>query len=285
MTDLPYEAWFYTREGERIGPVTFAELQALAREGGLNPRLDMVWTQEMADWKQAGELDGLFERRSQAPPPVPLAPAADPYTPPHEESVSEKMGRVGEWPGARRRSYLAVTILLPVVWSLEVSRSKDFLTDQFGSHIMDVVNMCATFLPLVAGFYFGLERLLNLGMSRWWYLVNLPMTVAIVWFGFDSFRVPDLPPGQGWLVVSVLVVFMIPALWVGYRSAACPAGYGFHKKIDGLGVALAIFYWLLTPVMFITIAGTAAILLGRIGDAELRDQLQETLRAVNDLMK
>ena len=96
---------------------------------------------------------------------------------------------------------------------------------------------------------------------------------------------PDLPPGQGWLVVSVLVVFMIPALWVGYRSAACPAGYGFHKKIDGLGVALAIFYWLLTPVMFITIAGTAAILLGRIGDAELRDQLQETLRAVNDLMK
>ena len=37
------DAWFYTREGERFGPVTFTDLQAAAGSGQLNPRLDMAW--------------------------------------------------------------------------------------------------------------------------------------------------------------------------------------------------------------------------------------------------
>ena len=58
MNDTPQDAWFYSSEGERIGPVTFAELRVKASEAALNPRLDMVWTQGMAEWKPAGEIEG-----------------------------------------------------------------------------------------------------------------------------------------------------------------------------------------------------------------------------------
>jgi hypothetical protein len=64
MNDTRQDVWFYAREGERIGPVTFAELRVKVAEAALNPRLDMVWTHGMAEWK----------------------PAADPYTPPQQES-------------------------------------------------------------------------------------------------------------------------------------------------------------------------------------------------------
>jgi hypothetical protein len=56
------DAWFYTRDGERVGPVALADLRELAESGALNPRLDMCWTQGMAEWKPAGEIDGLFKK-------------------------------------------------------------------------------------------------------------------------------------------------------------------------------------------------------------------------------
>ena len=82
MNETPPDAWFYSREGERIGPVTFAELKVKATEAALNPRLDMVWTHGMPEWKPAGEIDGLFERRAtpeaprkrRARRPIPIAP-------------------------------------------------------------------------------------------------------------------------------------------------------------------------------------------------------------------
>jgi len=286
MSDLPQNAWFHTRDGERIGPVTFAELRVLAREGQLNPRQDMVWTQGMAEWKPAGEIADLFDRRTNPEPPESLAPAADPYAPPKEESVAERMGRIGEWPGSRRRSYLAMTILFPFVWNLVFSKTVVFLTQQLGPQLMGVFGVCAAFLPLVVGIYFGLTRLVNLGMSRWWYLVNLlPVAIVIGWFGFHSFQVSALPPSEAWWLVSLVGVSLIPSLWVSYRCFACPAGYAFHKKIDGAGVALAILYWLLMLVTVIAIVVIAAVLLGAVNSPELQERLQEILRTARDQMK
>jgi hypothetical protein len=86
-------------------------------------------------------------------------------------------------------------------------------------------------------------------MSRWWYLANF---------------VPILN------------------LWVGYRCFACPAGYAFHKKLDGVGVALAILYWLVMLVCLVAIVVTVALLLGAIDSPELQQQIQEILRAARD---
>ena len=82
-------------------------------------------------------------------------------------------------------------------------------------------------------------------MSRWWYLANF---------------VPFLN------------------LWVGYRSFACPAGYAYHKKLDGAGVFLAIVYWLMLAVSLLAIAAVIALLMGALGSPEFKEQLQEIHR-------
>jgi hypothetical protein len=234
------DCWYYTREGERMGPVTFAELRIQVEETLLNPRLDMVWTQGMAEWKPAGEIEGLFAKR---PPPIPqesLTPPTDPYAPPKLDSVAEMMSRIVDWPGARRRGFLMATILFPLVWQGIVMLSSGSLTQQFWVEIMGIIAIGAMFVPVLVAIYFGLMRLVNLGMSRWWYLANF---------------VPILN------------------IWLGYRCFACPAGYAYHKKLDGVGVTLAIFYWLLVVLGILAIIVAIAMMLGALDNPELQQQL------------
>jgi hypothetical protein len=243
MNETTPDAWFYSREGERIGPVTFADLKIKAIEAGLNPRLDMVWTHGMPEWKPAGEIDGLFERRS-APEVMETERSADPYRPPEHESSEEIMGQEGEWPGARRRSFLAASLLFPVLWGAGIAFAVPALTNQFGQEIMDIVVPASNIVPLIVGLYFGLMRLVNLGMSKWWYLANF---VPILNF------------------------------WIGYRCFACPAGYAYHKKLDGVGIFLAIIYWLMIVVALLAVAAVIAMIFGAFGP-EFKQQFQEILQ-------
>jgi hypothetical protein len=66
--------WYYAVDGERHGPVTFEELQALVAAGRVKP-LDLVWQPEFGpEWRNAGQVRGLFEpERVAAPPPRPDA--------------------------------------------------------------------------------------------------------------------------------------------------------------------------------------------------------------------
>ena len=249
MSELPQEVWFYTREGARIGPVGFDALLAEAQQGTLNPRLDMVWTSGMAEWQPAGQIKGLFEQRRPPALPQSLAPPADPYTPPQLETVEESMSRLEEWRGARRRSFLFAIFVFPVLWSLLFASSADFLTREFGPVIMGSISTVVALIPALVGVYFGLMRLVNLGMSRWWYLGNF---------------VPLLN------------------LWVGYRCFACPAGYAYHKQLDGVGVALAIVYWLLMAAIIIAFAAIIAVLLGAVDSPALQAQLREVMRTIQD---
>jgi len=51
--------WFYTRKGERHGPVPLAKVKSLADEGWLAPE-DLVWGPGMADWRPAASVKGIF---------------------------------------------------------------------------------------------------------------------------------------------------------------------------------------------------------------------------------
>lgn len=246
MNNTPQDAWFYSREGERIGPVTFAALQDVAKQAGLNPRLDMVWTHGMAEWQAAGEIDGLFERRTPPAPPEHLAPAAEPGQSPERESPAEVMAKEGGWPGARRRSFLIATLVFPVLWIIGFAAATPLLSARFGPEIMKFAAIGANFIPLVVSLYFGLQRLVNLGMSRWWYLGNF---------------VPFLN------------------LWLGYRCFACPAGYAYHKKLDGPGLFLAIIYWLLIAVVLLAVIAAIAVMFGAIGSPEIQKQIGDAIRA------
>lgn len=247
MDDEQQEIWFYSRGGEKCGPVSFADLQAKAKEAALNPRLDLVWTQGMAEWTPAGEIDGLFERPS-ALQPTASPVAADPYQSPAAEAVAEKMAHQGDWPGARRRSYLIVTWIVPILWSLGISAAAGFLAAQLGPEIMKFALPALGLLPLVLVVFISLARLVNLGMSRWWFLGNF---------------VPFLN------------------LWVGYRCFACPAGYAYHQKLDVAGILLAIIYWLLWLVVLVAVAAIIAIFTGAWGTPEDQQLLQDIIRTAS----
>jgi uncharacterized membrane protein YhaH (DUF805 family) len=243
------DAWFYTRQGEQLGPLSFPELQEKARAGELNPRLDMAWTQGMAEWKPAGEIEDLFEKRAPAEAPETLAPAAGPYEPPRQDEAAEMLSPEGGWPGARRRSFYLMTILFPILWAIGFGAATPLLQKQFGNDIMGVATIGAMFVPWIVAIAYGLKRLVNLGMSRWWYLGNF---------------VPILN------------------LWVTYRMYVCPAGYAYNKKLDGAGVALAILYWLMILLSVLMVASAIALMAGAVGSPEMRQQLQEALQDVRE---
>lgn len=245
MNDIPQDAWFYTREGEKIGPITLADLRIKAQEAALNPRLDMVWTQGMEAWKPAGEIEGLFERRTSPEPAQTLGPPTDPYSPPTQESAAEAMATEGGWPGARRRSYLLVSLFFPALWMLILSFTVPIMASQFGPEIMNIATPVLSLVPALVILYFALLRLVNLGMSRWWFLGNL---------------VPFLN------------------FWVGYRCFACPGGYAYHKKLDGAGIFLAIVYWLLLAIAVVMIGLAIAVVMGALGSPELKQQILEGMR-------
>jgi hypothetical protein len=53
------DQWYYAKAGQQHGPVTLAELQALLRNGALNPASDLVWNASMTDWLAAAQVPAL----------------------------------------------------------------------------------------------------------------------------------------------------------------------------------------------------------------------------------
>jgi hypothetical protein len=245
MSEAPGAVWFYTRQGMQVGPVAFTELQEKARAGEIDPRHDMAWNPGMADWKAAGEIPDLFEKLATPGTHESLASTADPYTPPRQGGAGVPPGPDGTWPGARRRSFYLMTMLFPFIWMAGLGAATPLLQQQFGAEITGMLTLGAMVVPWILAIWFGLLRLTNLGMSRWWYLGNL---------------VPILN------------------LWVGYRLYVCPAGYAFHRKLDAPGVVLAIFYWLMILFMVLMVITFIAMLTGMFGSPEIRQQLEEALR-------
>lgn len=240
MNDTPQADWFYSHEGEKLGPLTFSELKA--KESELNPRLDMVWTQGMAEWQPAGEIEGLFERRSLSEPEEAPVPAdMDDTTPFNAEEAGERV-----WPGAGRLTFIAATLGFPLLLRFGVDSASGVLTKELSAELLKATMLAAQILPILVSIIFTLERLRNVAMSRWWIFGNL---------------IPLLN------------------LWVGYRCFVCPAGYAEHKKLDGLGILLAVLYWLMTLTVILAIGAAIALWHGVIGLPEHQEQLREIIRA------
>ena len=81
--------WHYSKNGKQYGPVTAAELKALAQAGTLTPS-DMVWKEGMAEWRTASSIKGLFQTdaASSAPLPAPAVSAPKPEPPSSAEASS-----------------------------------------------------------------------------------------------------------------------------------------------------------------------------------------------------
>lgn len=244
MENKATDAWFYSQKGERFGPVTFPELKTLAAGTELSPRNDVVWTHGMADWAPAGEIDGLFERR----------PAKDAQEDgdmgetggaPLHSSADVTASTGGDWPGARRRGFLIAWLIFPPLWFWGFHLASPFFRAQFGPEIMKFLSAGSPMVPLLVAIYFGFKRLRNLGMNRWWCLACF---------------IPILN------------------LWLGFRCAACPSGYAFHRKLGGTGISLAVIYWLLIAACSLAIFTSFALWFGIVGSLELQDLIREQIR-------
>ena len=197
----------------------------------------------MAECRPAGEIEDLFERHVST-----LPAAANPYTLPPLETVAAFMRREDSWPGARRRAYLTACLLLPLLAYAALVYGPALLASPPDSALFDQIALGAALALCLIALYYGLQRLANLGMSRWWYLGHC---------------VPLLN------------------LWVGYRCFACPAGYAYHKKLDGAGIVLAICYWLLLLLVLLTLVALWVIVTRYGDDARVAELLRHLSEAVD----
>jgi uncharacterized membrane protein YhaH (DUF805 family) len=230
--------WYFSRDGQQSGPLTYANLKEKADEGILRPRSDLVWKEGMADWIPIGEVDGLFERlEASSPPPSPE------FGPPPVLSDDDGL-HPNHFGGCRRRSYIFVHLILPglFAWLLTVANST--LSDSISPTIIGQVGKFGPLVLVLVIIYVGIQRFANLGMSRWWYLGHF---------------VPILN------------------LWTGYRSFACPEGYAAHKQMDGVGVFLAILYWLSLIFVIAVVVLVSAVLAGAAGSPEIQQHVKELM--------
>lgn len=201
--------WFVTHEGKQFGPVSLDDLRFEAERGELNPRLDMVWKNGMGDWIPAGEVEGLFVRNEEAKAAEQAKETAFTEFKP-ENGEEEKKLIKGEWTGVGRATYLFVCYILPFLWVAGVGFGTKFLEGKVEAGILAIGGLVLCLVPLILAFAATLQRFQNLGMSRVWFL---------------GLFAPLLN------------------LWVWYRLFACPPGYAYHKKLDPIGWALAVFHW------------------------------------------
>jgi hypothetical protein len=208
--------WYFTAGRERCGPVTFKDLRTMAASGVLDPRLDMVWKKGMPEWKQAGVVDGLFERNlikeevAAAPPPRTAA-----VKPLRSSALLEKLasGNI-HWPGIGRRILVPGVLLFPILWNRLLFFASPLLESQLGFQLMNIIHPSLAIVPPVVLAFLMLNRLANVGMNRWWSLA-----------------------------------IMIPLLncWIAFLCLFCPAGYAYHRKIDKSGLIMIAAFAVILP--------------------------------------
>ena len=75
------QQWYYSKNGQRQGPVAAEQLKTLAATGQLQAT-DLIWKEGMGQWTEAKKVKGLFPvqgtANSQLPPPIPSAPNIPP---------------------------------------------------------------------------------------------------------------------------------------------------------------------------------------------------------------
>ena len=243
------QVWYFTSGGTRCGPVTFGELRTMAASRVLDPRLDMVWKEGMEGWKQAGLLDGLFERRSVQAETAELrgGKRLRIVTPLPTDLTAALATKHMRWPGVGRLTLWLGLLLFPVLWRQFLWWSTPTLVATFGSTLMSKLLPIASLVPIAVLIYLVLMRLVNVGMSRWWALV---------------------------LAIPVL------NLWGGFRCLVCPAGYAHHRKLDRPGVAIALAVVVAVPaVWFINLEHP-----GLLSPAQLQNALHRLIESAGKMI-
>ncbi|MEM1083322.1 MAG: GYF domain-containing protein [Verrucomicrobiota bacterium] len=243
------DEWYVSRSGQRFGPVTFAEMQQSAKAGRLEPRTDLVIGGNVTEWKPAGEVDGLFERRKPAPEADPASHEAPKGSLADSGSFdfNKEQEQELKLPGATRLGYFLGVTVLPTLLFIGLATIGPKIESAAGPEFGPWALLVAFLIPVLVPIVITVKRFQNLGMSSWW------------WFG---------------LMVPLL------NLWLGYRLFACPPGYVYTKKLGGLGKFLAVIYWI-SPVAVVALAIVGA---GTINQLNEDGRLEEWLNKAEQML-
>jgi hypothetical protein len=63
------QEWFYSEQGNQVGPISGAQLKAMADSGQIG-RQTLVWKEGMSEWAPASRVNGLFASAEHAPAPA-----------------------------------------------------------------------------------------------------------------------------------------------------------------------------------------------------------------------
>lgn len=97
------QQWHLLQDGQQFGPYTADQLVEYAGDGRI-VRDSMLWTEGLADWIKASEVDGLFP---PAPVAVPVAVAAPAYVPGGNPPPWMRGGAAAQVPMARPAGSIA----------------------------------------------------------------------------------------------------------------------------------------------------------------------------------
>lgn len=236
--------WFVSRGGDRFGPVTFQDLVDGAKAGRLEPRTDLIYGGDLEDWTPAGDVEGVFEKvEVEATASTSTGQQSLAATGSYEEAEAPVMMQL---PGAPRLGYFLGVVVLPLILVIGLGKVMPELQGYAGEKAGPWLPLLIFVVPMLVTILVTVKRFQNLAMSGWWF------------FGL-----------------------MVPLmnLWLSYRLFACPPGYAYTKKLDGIGVFLALLFWgvliasLVVPILF------AAQMTELINS----EQFQEYLRQAQEL--
>jgi hypothetical protein len=94
--------WYCARDGRRLGPFGFAQLQKMAADGAIRPH-DLVLKEGDQEWRPASAVPGLMP----AGPTPPSAPGVA-----HTAQANE----LGKWVVRNRNGVVVFVVALAVVW-------------------------------------------------------------------------------------------------------------------------------------------------------------------------
>ncbi len=159
----------------------------------------------------AGPAEVPEVREIPQPGEIPAAPPVPAETPSSTPPMADEEEVAHTPSGAGRRTFIAVTVFLPLLWLAAASQ----VVETGDPAILFLMFVAAPLAIALVSFLVTLLRFSHLGMKRWW-------------------------------VFGLLVPLL--QLWLGYRLFACPAGYAGSRKQDPGGIALAVIYWLLVAL-------------------------------------
>lgn len=159
--------WFYARNGQQVGPVSFEHLKELVSSGQVSRR-DKVWREGMSDWVSAGDVPELVAGMAAPAPPPPVGATTPGYTPGWTPPASSRAPQL--------ESYLVHSILATVMCCLP-----------FG--IIGIVFASQVNTKLAAGDYEGAKKASE--AAKLWVIVSV-VAYFVLFLGAFFFMVGPL---------------------------------------------------------------------------------------------